>query len=72
MFPINVAAYPTEPVALLGIWAQFLFMIMIYSYPLYKENYAFRFAEHTFIALSMAIMLVINIDSLIRTTLNPR
>jgi hypothetical protein len=67
----NVAAYPTDLSGLIGLWAQLLFMFMIYSYPLYKENYAFRFAEHTYLALALAVTIIVNIQSLIRTQLPP-
>jgi len=46
-------------------------MLAIYSYPLYKENPIFRFAEHTFIASALAITIITYIDSLIRGPLNP-
>jgi lipid-A-disaccharide synthase-like uncharacterized protein len=68
---LNVAAYPTDTWGIIGIWAQLLFMFMIYSYPLYKENYAFRFAEHTYLALALATTIIVNIQSLIRTQLPP-
>jgi hypothetical protein len=71
MFPLNVAAYPTTALGLAGLWSQFLFMCLIYSYPLWKENLGFRFAEHTFIALSLAVTLVVTLDALIRTQLHP-
>jgi len=46
-------------------------MLAIYSYPLFKENPVYRFAEHTFIASTLAITVITNIDSLIRGPLNP-
>jgi hypothetical protein len=69
MFLPNVAQYPTDPAGIAGIWAALLLMLAIYSYPLYKENPIFRFAEHTFIAASLAITIITNIDSLLRTQL---
>jgi hypothetical protein len=68
---LNVAAYPTELGGIVGLWAQLLFMFMIYSYPLYKENYAFRFAEHTYLGLALAVTIIVNIQSLLRTQLPP-
>lgn len=50
--------YPTDPAGIAGLWVAWLLMLMIYSYPLYKENPAFRFAEHTYIGLMLAIMLI--------------
>ena len=70
MFPVDVAQYPTDPAGIAGIWAAWLLMLAIYSYPLFKENPVYRFAEHTFIATALAIMIVTNIDSLIRGPLN--
>lgn len=51
-------AYPTEPLAIAGIWAGFLLMLMVYSYVLYKETAFFRFAEHTYIAVGLGIAVV--------------
>ena len=70
MFPVDVAQYPTDPAGIAGIWAAWLLMLAIYSYPLFKENPVYRFAEHTFIATALAIMIVTNIDSLMRGPLN--
>lgn len=71
MFLPNVAQYPTDPAGIAGIWAAWLLMLAIYSYPLFKENPVYRFAEHTFIASTLAITVITNIDSLIRGPLNP-
>jgi len=46
-------------------------MLMIYSYPLYKENVAFRWAEHTYIAVMLAISLVVNITNVNRIAVQP-
>ena len=59
--------YPTDPAGIAGLWVAWLLMLMIYSYPLYKENPAFRFAEHTYIGVMLAIMLV---RTSITTTIN--
>ena len=70
MFPVDVAQYPTDPAGIAGIWAAWLLMLAIYSYPLFKENPVYRFAEHTFIATALAITIITNIDSLRRGPLN--
>jgi hypothetical protein len=64
-------AYPTAPLELLGLWTAFLTMLMIYSYPLYKENVAFRWAEHTYIAVMLAISLTVNITNVNRIAIQP-
>lgn len=64
-------AYPTAPLELLGLWTGFLTMLMIYSYPLYKENVAFRWAEHTYIAVMLAISLTVNITNVNRIAIQP-
>lgn len=69
MIPIDVAAYPTEITGIIGIWVGLFIMLAIYSYPMYKETIVFRLAEHTFVATVMAIMIIVNIDSLLRTSL---
>lgn len=64
-------AYPTAPLELLGLWTAFITMLMIYSYPLWKENVAFRWAEHTYIAVMLAIGLVVNITNVNRIAIQP-
>ena len=64
-------AYPTDIVGILGIWAGLLLMLMIYSYPLYKENPLFRFAEHLFIGLSLAIAVIVAIQTTMRMAVTP-
>ena len=64
-------AYPTTIIGILGIWAGLLLMLMIYSYPLYKENVLFRFAEHTFIGLALAIAVITAIQTTNRTAITP-
>jgi hypothetical protein len=61
----NIAApYPTDPLAIAGLWIALFLMLAIYSYPLWKENPVFRIVEHYFVALSMAIGLIVNLTSL--------
>ena len=50
--------YPTEPLEILGAWTGALLTIFIYSYILWRENYAFRWAEHTYIASTFAVAIV--------------
>jgi len=63
--------YPTDPIAILGLWVSLALMLAIYSYPLWKENPVFRFAEHTFVAASLAIGLIVNLNSIISTAWTP-
>ncbi|MFH2110115.1 MAG: hypothetical protein ABIJ47_02520 [Candidatus Bathyarchaeota archaeon] len=64
-------AYPTELFSLIGLWTGWLLMLMIYSYPLYKENVTYRFAEHIFIAIFLAINLVVNFTNVMRICITP-
>ncbi|MBS7619987.1 hypothetical protein KEJ21_04995 [Candidatus Bathyarchaeota archaeon] len=64
-------AYPTEIVGILGIWSALFLMLMIYSYPLYKENPFFRFAEHLFIGLALAIAVITAIQTTIKMAVTP-
>ena len=66
----NVAAYPTDIFGITGLWAGLLLMLFIYSYPLWKENPLYRFAEHTFVALAMAIAIGTNLNSLNNTAIS--
>ena len=43
----------------------------IYSYPLYKENPAYRFAEHLFIGVTLAISVITNFSNVMRMAVNP-
>lgn len=63
--------YPTNIFELAGIWVALLLMLMIYSYPLWKENIAYRFAENTFVASSMAILLVVAVLNTYRIAIQP-
>ncbi|MFQ6053182.1 MAG: hypothetical protein ACE5OO_02995 [Candidatus Bathyarchaeia archaeon] len=56
---------------LIGLWTGWLLMLMIYSYPLYKENPIFRFAEHTYIAAALAINLVIMVTTVNKIAVQP-
>ena len=67
----NVAAYPTDPLAILGVWVALFLMLAIYSYPLWKENPVYRFAEHTFVATALAIGIVVNLTSLKNSAVTP-
>ncbi len=68
----NVAApYPTDPLAILGIWVALALMLAIYSYPLWKENPVYRFAEHIFVATALAIGIIVNLQSLKNTAITP-
>jgi hypothetical protein len=71
LFADIAAGYPTDMPGILGIWAALILMLMIYTYPLYKENIAYRFAEYTYVAVAMAIGIIVTLDSLIRTQLTP-
>ena len=64
-------AYPTALLDVIGLWTGWLLMLMIYSYPLYKENVAYRFAEHIFVAIFLAINLVVNFQYLMNTCVTP-
>ena len=64
-------AYPTAPLELLGLWTGFLLMLMIYSYPLYKENPVFRFAEHTYVAVMLGINFVVMVTNVNRIAIQP-
>ncbi len=64
-------AYPTAPLEILGLWTGWITMLMIYSYPLWKENIAFRFAEHSFIAISLAVTLVMMVTNVNRIAIQP-
>jgi hypothetical protein len=67
----NVAAYPSDPLVILGIWVALFLMLAIYSYPLYKENPVYRFAEHIFVATALAIGIIVNLTSLRNSAWTP-
>lgn len=50
--------YPTDPLGILGAWVGALLTIFIYSYILWRENLAFRWAEHTYIAATFSVAIV--------------
>jgi hypothetical protein len=64
-------AYPTAFPEVLGLWMGWLFMLMIYSYPLYKENPVYRFAEHSYIAIMLAVNMVVNFRNVIERCITP-
>ena len=69
---VNIAApYPTNPWDIAGLWVGLFLMLAIYSYPLWKENPVYRFAEHTFTAAAMAIGIIVNLDALRKTAITP-
>jgi len=63
--------YPTDPAGIAGLWVAWLLMLMIYSYPLYKENLAFRFAEHTYIGITLGVSLIVAMTNVIRIAIVP-
>jgi len=66
-----VGQYPTNPLEIAGIWVSWILMLLIYSYPLYKENPGYRFAEHTYIGTMLAINLVVAFSNVMRIAVKP-
>jgi hypothetical protein len=64
-------AYPTATLDVVGLWTGWVLMLMIYSYPLYKENPVYRFAEHLYIAVMLAVNLVVNFSNVMRICITP-
>ena len=64
-------AYPTDPIVIAGIWTAAVMVICTYSYPLYKETYLWRLAEHTYIGTATAIVLVTAIRTIIKSSMTP-
>jgi hypothetical protein len=64
-------AYPTALWDVIGLWTGWVLMLMIYSYPLNKENPVYRLAEHLFIAIFLAINVVTNINNVMRICVTP-
>ena len=64
-------AYPTAMWDVIGLWTGWVLMLMIYSYPLYKENPVYRTAEHLFIAVFLAINVVTNFSNVIKICITP-
>ena len=64
-------AYPTATLDVIGLWTGWVLMLMIYSYPLYKENPAYRFAEHLYIAVMLAVSLTVNFSNVMRMCITP-
>jgi hypothetical protein len=63
--------YPTAILDVIGLWTGWVLMLMIYSYPLYKENPVYRFAEYLYIAVYLAVSLTVNFSNVMRMCINP-
>jgi hypothetical protein len=63
--------YPTATLDVIGLWTGWVLMLMIYSYPLYKENAVYRFAEHLYIAVMLAVSLTVNFSNVMRMCITP-
>lgn len=63
--------YPTDPILVSGMWVSLLLTLATYSYVLYKETFAFRFAEHAFMATTFAVAVVIAAQTLNSNTFLP-
>jgi hypothetical protein len=63
--------YPTATWDVIGLWTGWVLMLMIYSYPLYKENPVYRFAEHLYIAVMLAVSLTVNFSNVMRMCITP-
>ncbi|MBD3173081.1 hypothetical protein GF326_11475 [Candidatus Bathyarchaeota archaeon] len=64
-------AYPTATWDVIGLWVGWVLMLMIYSLPLYKENVAYRTAEHMFIGVTLAISIIVNFSNVMRMCIRP-
>ncbi|MCW4050254.1 MAG: hypothetical protein NWE89_11035 [Candidatus Bathyarchaeota archaeon] len=64
-------AYPTAMWDVIGLWTGWVLMLMIYSYPLYKENPVYRTAEYMFIGMMLAINVVTNFSNVVRICITP-
>jgi len=64
-------AYPTATLDVLGLWVGWFLMLMIYTYPLYKENVSYRFAEHLYIGVTLAITIIVNFSNVMRMCITP-
>ncbi|MFW6108986.1 MAG: hypothetical protein ACOC6N_00905 [archaeon] len=64
-------AYPTATWDVIGLWVGWVLMLMIYSLPLYKENLAYRTAEHMFIGVTLAISIIVNFSNVMRMCIRP-
>jgi hypothetical protein len=64
-------AYPTATLDIIGLWVGWFLMLMIYSYPLYKENVTYRFAEYLFIGVTLAITIITNFSNVMRMCITP-
>jgi hypothetical protein len=64
-------AYPTAMADIVGLWVGWFLMLMVYSYPLYKENVAFRTAEHMFIGVMLAVNIITHFTNVMRLCITP-
>ena len=64
-------AYQTALWDVIGLWTGWVLMLTIYSYPLYKENPVYRFSEHMYIAVMLAVNLMTNFNTLMRICITP-
>ena len=53
------------------MWVGWALMLLIYSYPLYKENPLYRFAEHLFVGTALAIAVMTAIQTTNRIAITP-
>jgi hypothetical protein len=63
--------YPTDPILLAGMWTSMLLTLATYSYVLYKDTVAFRFAEHSFMATTFAVAVVVAYQTLVSNAFLP-
>jgi len=64
-------AYPTATWDLIGLWVGWFLMLMIYSYPLYKENASYRLAEHLYVGITLAITIITNFSNVMKMCVQP-
>jgi hypothetical protein len=64
-------AYPTALWDVIGLWTGWVLMLMVYSYPLYKENQAYRLAEYLFIGVTLAITIMVNLSNVVSMAVRP-
>ena len=63
--------YPSNILDILGIFTGAGLMLIIYSYPLYKENRVYRIAEHIYIGVALAVTLLVAIGNADRLAFTP-
>jgi hypothetical protein len=64
-------AYPTALWDVIGLWTGWVLMLMVYSYPLYKENPAYRLAEYLYIGVTLAITIMVNLNNVVSMAVRP-